>query len=215
MWCAQRGDLQVLRRHHVRFAHQRAVSGKGRRPRYNPKHAGRSPLLCQNPYMFVVIGVEGGKGHKGVRRLRCAPALGIAEALHRVLLLAGARITRCPALARRPLQPQSQTSLARSGWCCLALRCAPVKMPNSAAGAAPCVMTHALRHDTSMLAIRYIPSICIRICQHRCVVFGSSRNAPSRQACRDGYWRISRRVHDAASAAYHLPSRLHLQQHSC
>ena len=156
-----------------------------------------------------------GKGHKGVRRLRCAPALGIAEALHRVLLLAGARITRCPALARRPLQPQSQTSLARSGWCCLALRCAPVKMPNSAAGAAPCVMTHALRHDTSMLAIRYIPSICIRICQHRCVVFGSSRNAPSRQACRDGYWRISRRVHYAACAAYHLPSRLHLQQHSC
>ena len=103
MWCAQRGDLQVLRRHHVRFAHQRAVSGKGRRPRKDPKHAGRSPLLCQNPYMFVVIGVEGGKGHKGVRRLRCAPALGIAEALHRVLLLAGARITRCPALARRPL----------------------------------------------------------------------------------------------------------------
>lgn len=99
--------------------------------------------------MFVVIGVEGGKGHKGVRRLRCAPALGIAEALHRVLLLAGARITRCPALARRPLQPQTQTSLARSGWCCLALRCAPVKMPNSAAGAAPCVMTHALHHDTA------------------------------------------------------------------
>lgn len=65
MWCAQRGDLQVLRRHHVRFAHQRAVSGKGRRPHNNPKHAGRSPLLCQNPYMFVVIGVEGGKGHKG------------------------------------------------------------------------------------------------------------------------------------------------------
>ena len=122
MWCAQRGDLQVLRRHHVRFAHQRAVSGKGRRPHNNPKHAGRSPLLCQNPYMFVVIGVEGGKGHKGVRRLRCAPALGIAEALHRVLLLAGARMTRCPALARRPLQPQTQTSLARSGWCCLALR---------------------------------------------------------------------------------------------
>jgi len=46
---------------------------------------------------------------------------------------------------------------------------------------------------TTLLAIRYIPSICIRICQHRCVVFGSSRNAPSRQACRDGYWRISRR----------------------
>lgn len=102
MWCAQRGDLQVLRRHHVRFAHQRAVSGKGQRPHKDPKHAGRSPLLCQNPYIFVVIGVEGGKGHKGVRRLRCAPALGIAEALHRVLLLAGARITRCPALARRP-----------------------------------------------------------------------------------------------------------------
>ena len=122
MWCAQRSDLQILRRHHVRFAHQRAVSGKGRRPHKDPKHAGRSPLLCQNPYMFVVIGVEGGKGHKGVRRLRCAPALGIAEALHRVLLLAGARITRCPALARRPLQPQTQTSLARSGWCCLALR---------------------------------------------------------------------------------------------
>ena len=46
---------------------------------------------------------------------------------------------------------------------------------------------------TTLLAIRYITSICIRICQHRCVVFGSSRNAPSRQACRDGYWRISRR----------------------
>lgn len=46
---------------------------------------------------------------------------------------------------------------------------------------------------TTLLAIRYIPSICIRICQHRCVVFGSSRNAPSRQACRDGYWRFYRR----------------------
>ena len=84
-----------------------------------------------------------------MRRLRCAPALGIAEALHRVLPLAGARITRCPALARRPLQPQSQTSLARSGWCCLALRCAPVKVPNSAADAAPCVMTHAPHYDTA------------------------------------------------------------------
>ena len=46
---------------------------------------------------------------------------------------------------------------------------------------------------TTLLAIRYISSIYIRICQHRCVVFGSSRNAPSRQACRDGYWRFYRR----------------------
>ena len=46
---------------------------------------------------------------------------------------------------------------------------------------------------TTLPAIRYISSIYIRICQHRCVVFGSSRNAPSRQACRDGYWRFYRR----------------------
>lgn len=46
---------------------------------------------------------------------------------------------------------------------------------------------------TTLPAIRYILSIYIRICQHRCVVFGSSRNAPSRQACRDGYWRFYRR----------------------
>ena len=213
MWCAQRSDLQILRRHHVRFAHQRAVSGKGRRPHYNPKHAGRSPLLCQNPYEFVVIGVEGGKGHKGVRRLRCAPALGIAEALHRVLLLAGARITRCPALARRPLQPQTQTSLARSGWCCLALRCAPVKMPNSAAGAAPCVMTHALHHDTAGNPI-YPVDIYSDMPASMCRVWVITKRSITASLPR---WILAflPTRHHAASAAYHLPSRSQLQQHDC
>lgn len=153
-----------------------------------------------------------------MRRLRCAPALGIAEALHRVLLLAGARITRCPALARRPLQPQSQTSLARSGWVYLSLRCAPVKVPNSAAGAAPCVMTHASHYDTAGNPIYLIdmysdmPAIMCRLTGHHETLHHGKRAemdiGVSHDAALCGMRRIPSAVAVASSAAQLLKSAL-------
>lgn len=93
-----------------------------------------------------------------MRRLRCAQALGRAEALDRVSLLAGARMTRSTALTRRPFT-DPDSNLARSvrlGLPCPRWRSS--KVLNSAADAAPRVMTHCShrRHGISNNAAHYV-----------------------------------------------------------